>query len=82
MSIGLLPDQELLSPLGDLAAVTPSSQATPSLGSPRSNRRTVSVFWRVEKRRVCRQAFAPATDFLSLLRLPTATFLEDFHASQ
>jgi hypothetical protein len=82
LSIGLPPDQELLSPLGDLAAVTPSSQATPSLGSPRSNLRTVSVFWRVEKRRVCRQAFAPTTDFLSLLRLPTATFLEDYHASQ
>ena len=82
MFIGLPPDQELLSPLGDLDAVTPRSQATPSLGSPRSNRRTVFVSRRVEKRRVCRQAFAPATDFLSLLRLPTATFLEDYHAPQ
>jgi hypothetical protein len=76
------PDQELLSPLSDLAPVTPSSQATPSLGSPRSNRRTVSIFPRVEKRRVCRQAFVPAIDFLSLLRLPTATFLEGYHALQ
>ena len=82
MSIGLPPDQELLSPLGDLAAATPNSQATPSLGSLRSNRRPVSVFRPVEKRRVCSQAFAPATDFLALLRLPTATFLEDYHAPQ
>jgi hypothetical protein len=82
LSIGLPPDQEPFSPLGDLAAVTPSSQATPAIGSPRSNRKTVSVFRRVEKRRVCHQVFAPATDFLSLLRLPTATFLEDYHAPQ
>jgi hypothetical protein len=80
LSTGLPPDQELLLPLSDLAAVTPSSQATPSLGSPKSNQRTISVFRPVEKRRVCSQAFAPATDFLSLLRLLTATFLEDYHA--